>query len=280
MNFKGNAKRLDDIDLPLIGRQIGVGEDEIHALLDVESAGAGFDKQGRPKMLFEPHVFWRELGPGARRDKAAEAGLAYPKWRRNYPADSYPRLIEAMKIDEEAALRSASWGLAQIMGFNARTVGYATAKDMVLAFMEDEEAHLRAMVLFILKNGLADHLRMHNWKAFARGYNGVGFAKNGYDWKLAQAFARWQKIKDTPIPAGHVSETPVSVTRPAPHVNAAPAKRPAQSDKPSPPPSPAKPGSGAVAALLGGALVLIGAKIDAITAWASEWAHWAASFFN
>lgn len=57
-------------------------------------------------------------------------------------------------------------------------------------------------------------------------------------------------------------------------------KRPAQSDKPAAPPSPAKPGSGAVAALLGGALVLIGAKIDAITAWASEWAHWAASFFN
>ena len=57
-------------------------------------------------------------------------------------------------------------------------------------------------------------------------------------------------------------------------------KRPAQSAKPAAQPSPAKTGSGAVAALLGGALVLIGAKIDAITAWASEWAHWAASFFN
>lgn len=212
MNFKGRAKRLDDIDLPLVGRQIGVGEDEIHALLDVESAGSGFDKQGRPKMLFEPHVFWRELGSGVKRDKAAAMGLAYPKWRRNYPADSYPRLIEAMKIDEEAALRSASWGLAQIMGFNALTVGYATAKDMVLAFVEDEEAHLRAMVLFIIKTGLADHLRMHNWKAFARGYNGVGFAKNGYDRKLAQAFARWQKIKDTPVPA----ETTKASQKPAP----------------------------------------------------------------
>ena len=61
---------------------------------------------------------------------------------------------------------------------------------------------------------------------------------------------------------------------------AAPPKRPAQSGKPAAQPSPAKPGSGAVAVLLGGALVLIGAKIDAITAWASEWAHWAASFFN
>ena len=57
-------------------------------------------------------------------------------------------------------------------------------------------------------------------------------------------------------------------------------KRPAQRSSPVPTPAPAKPGSGAVAALLGGALVLIGAKIDAIAAWASEWAHWAASFFN
>jgi lysozyme len=71
----------------------------------------------------------------------------------------------------------------------------------------------------------------------------------------------------------HVRETPVSVTRPAPHVNA-------EAPKPAAQPAPAKTGSGAVAALLGGALVLIGAKIDAITAWASEWAHWAASFFN
>jgi hypothetical protein len=99
MNFKGAAKRIEDIDLPLIGREIGVGEDEIHAVLDVESAGSGFDKQGRPKMLFEPHIFWRELGPGAKRDKAAAAGLAYPKWKRNYPPDSYPRLAKAMAID-------------------------------------------------------------------------------------------------------------------------------------------------------------------------------------
>jgi len=65
-----------------------------------------------------------------------------------------------------------------------------------------------------------------------------------------------------------------------PHKPAAPPTSPAQSASPVPAPAPAKPGSGAVAALLGGALVLIGAKIDAITAWASEWAHWAASFFN
>lgn len=101
-------------------------------------------------------------------------------------------------------------------------------------------------------------------------------------WKPARRLTKDQVLAllDGPVAAPHVRETPVSVTRPAPHVNAEAPNRPAQSASPAAQPSPAKPGSGAVAALLGGALVLIGAKIDAITAWASEWAHWAASFFN
>ena len=273
MNFKGKAKRIEDIDLPLIGREIGVGEDEVHALLDVESAGAGFDKQGRPKMLFEPHVFWRELGPGPKRDAAAAQGLAYPRWKPGaYPKDSYPRLIKAIAIDEESALRSASWALPQLMGFNCKLAGYPTAKDMVLAFLDDEETHLAAMVRFIKAAGLDDELRRHDWKGFARGYNGVGFAKNGYDKKLAAAFARWQKIKDTPIPAGHVSETPVSLTRPAPHVNAKPAAQP----------SPAKEaGKAAAGGLAGGGLALAiwALWADAAQAWRDFWV-WAFSFIN
>ena len=41
MNFHGKAKRLDDVDLPRVAARIGVGEDEIHAVLDVETAGSG-----------------------------------------------------------------------------------------------------------------------------------------------------------------------------------------------------------------------------------------------
>ncbi|MTW18852.1 DUF3380 domain-containing protein [Rhodoplanes serenus] len=75
--FRGRVRRLDDIDLPKLGALIGVGEDEMHAFLDVETSGSGFDKMGRPKMLFEPHIFWRNLS-GAKRDRAVRAGLAYP----------------------------------------------------------------------------------------------------------------------------------------------------------------------------------------------------------
>lgn len=210
MNFVGKAKRLDDLDLPQVGRLIGVGEDEIHAVLDVESAGSGFDHRGRPKMLFEPHVFWRLMGDGPKRKEAESVGLAYPKWKRDYPKDSYPRLIAAMKIDADAALQSASWGLGQTMGFNHLACGYLSAAAMVEAFKDDEENHLMAMVRFINATGLADELRRHDWAGFARGYNGPGFAKNGYDKKLAASFARWQAIKDTPLPPDvETAEVPV-----------------------------------------------------------------------
>ena len=210
MNFKGKAKRLDDIDLPRIAARIGVGEDEIHAVLDVETNGRGFDAKGRPRMLFEPHVFWRELGKGEGRDIAEKKGLAYPKWRRDYPNDSYPRLLSAMSINEEAALRSASWGLGQIMGFNCILAGYPTAKAMVKDFLDDEEKHLEAMVTFIVSAKLDRFLRARDWTGFARGYNGAGFAANGYDRKLARAFDKWLRIKDTPYTPGKiVTEPPV-----------------------------------------------------------------------
>lgn len=203
MDFLGKAKRLDDLDLPKIGKLIGVGEDEIHAIIDTETRGTGFDSKNRPIILFEPHIFYKQLA--AHKPKALEGamseGLAYKTWgTKKYPPDSYPVLAEAIEIDLELALRSASWGLGQIMGFNHSLCGYGSAEEMVNKFKDDEEEHLLAMVKFIISAGLDDELRMHNWKGFARGYNGPGFAKNRYDVKLATAYARWMKIKDTPFP--------------------------------------------------------------------------------
>lgn len=195
--FKGRAQRLQDIDIPRIGGLIGVGEDELRAVMEVETSGGGFDSQGRPKMLFEPHVFWRELGDSPKRTAAEGSGLAYRKWgTAPYPKDSYSRLTQAMRIDAHAALRSASWGLGQIMGFNHRAAGYPTPGDMVAAFCDSEAAGLEAMVRFIETENLDDDLRRHDWSGFARGYNGAGYATHGYHTKLAAAYRRWQVIPD------------------------------------------------------------------------------------
>lgn len=215
INFHGAAKRIEDLDLPRVGQLIGVGEDEVHAILDVESSGSGFDKQGRPKMLFEPHVFYRNLSGGAR-DRAVQQGLAYANWRPgSYPLDSYPRLTAAMLIDETAALKAASWGLGQILGENHKSAGYATVQDMVLDFTQDEDRQLEAMIRFIKANELDVALRKHDWEAFAKGYNGAAYAAHGYHLKLKAAFERWQKIKDTPYSPTSVPPPP-DIPKPAP----------------------------------------------------------------
>lgn len=196
--FQGTAKRLDDIDLPRIGSRIKVGEDELHAFLEVESRGSGFDDYGRPKILFEPHVFY-DLLTEPQRSTAVKQGLAYEKWgTKKYPTDSYPRLFAAMKINPDAALQSCSWGMTQIMGRNYKMIGYSNVYDMVFDFMQDEENHVDKCVTFLIKTGADKYLRAHNWAKVAEIYNGKGYKKNQYDTKMKKAFDKWQKIPDTP----------------------------------------------------------------------------------
>lgn len=208
--FVGAAKRIEDVDLPRIGHEIGVGEDVIHAVLDVESRGKGFDAKDRPIILFEPHIFYRQLKrDAAKQARAVSAGLARPKWRRDYPADSYPRLHRAIEIDETAALLSASWGLGQVMGFNFAAAGFVSVQDMVRAMMADEDNHLEAMIAFIVRSGLDDELRaleaaktraarIAAARGFARGYNGNGYEANRYHIRIADRFEWWRGKPDTP----------------------------------------------------------------------------------
>lgn len=213
MNFKGSGKRITDYDIPRIGALIGVGEDEVHTLMDVESRGSGFDRYGRLAMLFEPLWFYRHLTPKqgdpnaaamlGKRERALALGLAQPTRPTSYPPESYTRLEKALAIDETAALKSASWGLGQIMGFNHVAAGYRTVQEMITAFCADEANQLQAMINFIKANKLDDELRRHDWRGLARGYNGEGYERDGYHIKLANAYAKWARIPDTPWDPAH-----------------------------------------------------------------------------
>lgn len=214
--FLGASRRLDDIDLPKLGARIGVSEDELHAFLDVETRGSGFDELGRPRILFERHKFYKYV-PADKRTAAVNAGLA-SKAPGGYGKESeqYGKLQKAIAIDRTAALYSCSWGLGQIMGFNHKLAGYDDVEAMVTDFMADEENQLNAAVTFIINTGLADELRRHDWAGFAKGYNGSNYRINRYDEKLAEAFRKWSRIKDTPLPA---TPPPVPV-QPVPSVPA------------------------------------------------------------
>jgi hypothetical protein len=161
------------------------------AVVEVETGGAGgFLTDGRPRILFEPHVFSRLT---AGRWNGTHPDIS----RRNFVrglylggAAEYGRLERAMLLDRPAALQSCSWGLFQIMGFNHRMVGHAEVADMVADARASEAAQLRQGVAFIEASGLAAALRAQDWRAFARGYNGPAFEQNAYHTKLEAAFRR------------------------------------------------------------------------------------------
>lgn len=207
----GRAKKLDDIDIPAIGSRIDVGEDPLHAVMDVEARNSGFDSANRVVMLREPHIFYRELASKPTLQKeAVRQGLAYPTWgEKTYPRDSYPSFIASLEIDERAAYRSCSWGLGQIMGFNSSLAGFDSPQAMVAAFAADEENQLLGMVNFIQTAGLddelrdlqaatSDPLRLDASARFARGYNGPGYARNNYHKKILERYNWWRKKPDTP----------------------------------------------------------------------------------
>lgn len=197
-NFRGSARRLGDQDIAQVAHNLGCGEDAIHAVLDVEARGSGFDDHGRPAMLFEPHKFYAAL-KGAEQRAAVKAGVAYPRWgMKPYPEDSYPRLQTAMAINRAAALASASWGLSQILASNFHEAGCASVEDMVARCCESEGEQLKQMAALIKAWKLDEALRVRNWKAFARRWNGPGYRRNNYDVRLAARWRWWQTKPDTP----------------------------------------------------------------------------------
>lgn len=193
-DFVGSGKRLTDADIANVAAFLGADTAAVRAVIDVEAASYGFDARGRPRILNEPHIFWRELGPGAARDQAGREGLAYARWGARPYLNSmdarYGWLARASKIDRDAALRSCSWGLGQVMGFNHEAAGFDTVTGFVADMMDGEGQQLMAMARFIKTRGLDRHMRTRDWTAFARGYNGAGFATHGYHTRLAQAYRR------------------------------------------------------------------------------------------
>lgn len=214
------SKKLSDDQIHELARNHGIEYAALKAIFEVESRGTGFHHNGEPVILFEPHVFWELLGDMGYRSlrlkmHAAEPTLLYPRWG----AHPYgPSLSQSKKLKEaselikkvmpnldpfktsdakilndvrEAALQSCSWGLGQVMGFHWKALGYKSIHDFVDNMRLSEQAQLESVIRYIKCAGLMGKLKMKNWKGFARGYNGVGYAKNKYDIKLAKAYAKY-----------------------------------------------------------------------------------------
>lgn len=191
-------RTLSQADIQAAAEQLGVEAAAVHAVHRVESRGRGFLPDGRVLILFERHIFYRELakkhGRAAAERWAREAPHICSKTPGGYRGGvaEYPRFSRAFGIDAEAAMKSCSWGMYQIMGFNHKSCGFATVDELVDAMKSGEAAQLAAFARFIAADkGLHTALKNKDWPDFARRYNGPAYQKNDYDSKLAAAYRRF-----------------------------------------------------------------------------------------
>lgn len=190
------------------------------AVVEVESAGKSLEQDGRtPRLLFERHVFYRELVKAkatADLARAVSDGLAHSDWRKatqykdqGNSAQRLALLQRARTINEECTLRSCSWGVGQTMGFLAEELKFTDARQMFAYMVKGGvPAQVECMVREIKRKGLVVKLNGHKWAEFAKVYNGPQYAKNAYDTKMAQAYNKW---KDTRLPT---SQEPAPVVVP------------------------------------------------------------------
>jgi hypothetical protein len=183
---------------------LGVEVEVVKAIKDVESSGSGYVFSNHPKILFEGHVFWKQLKnihiePSNHKD----SDILYSTWTKDhYKGDvaEYVRLQKARQININAANASASWGLFQIMGNNYKLCGCDSISDFVKRMCMSESEQLMLFVEYIKKRKLHQYLKPDHtgnipWAEFARRYNGAGYEKNKYHIKLKEAYEKYKKQK-------------------------------------------------------------------------------------
>ena len=97
-------------------KSINVPVAALHAVMDVECKGSGFNTDGTPVILFERHVFRQRLIANNKSNIAYQAMKERPDICNSASGEyglysaQHQRLTVASQYDRTSALESASWG--------------------------------------------------------------------------------------------------------------------------------------------------------------------------
>lgn len=169
----------------------------LRAFAEVESGGkSGFGPLGLPVIAFEGHWFrkfthkvYDVTHPFLSYPYVKKAG---PEWVHNNKdqVTAWKTLEEALALNHDAALKSCSWGMFQVMGFNYASCGYKTVDDFVAAMKAGEAGQLLAFVGFCKANpACLEAMRKKDFKGMAIGYNGPDYGD--YDKRIEKAYKKY-----------------------------------------------------------------------------------------
>ena len=182
---------LSEEDFRLVANELGVEIAVIKAVVSIE-AGAqmkGFWAPGIPVINFDPTMYARYKSKAISKDGAK--GEQVPPGLTGYAKKEWTQLINARKTNAQGANMGTFWGMFQIGGFNYRLCGCESVDEFVKLMAHSELEQLELFAAFITNTGMLTDLKNKNWSAFARKYNGPGYAKRGYHTKMAKAYKKF-----------------------------------------------------------------------------------------
>jgi len=170
-------------------------ESDLAAVFSVESAGNGFNSNGRMMIRFENHVFYSLWATTPSRKAQFHQHFDFRRdshkyqdhkfrlnpnggWQKQHTGSNsqdleWKALQFAQSWDDTAALKSTAFGSAQIMGKNYATLHYPNVQAMFTAFSKSIHAQMKGLVSFIAGNrDCVSGLRSGDMVQFAGCYNG------------------------------------------------------------------------------------------------------------
>jgi hypothetical protein len=182
-----NIAALDAAKIKDFAKRLGVSVKQLSAVAKVEAAGSGFDKDKRPKILFERHKFHKYTG-----GKYSVCSFSNPQ-SGGYNESSWDKLLGAVVTGEvDAAFMACSWGKFQVLGEYWDDFHYASPYALALSTVASEAGHYQLLVHYVEANRLQDEMAAlstdpETCRAFAKAYNGPGYVQFDYHNKLAAA---------------------------------------------------------------------------------------------
>lgn len=179
-------RKLSDAQLQELAMSFGYEYAALKALIDVESNQTGFsERTGRIIIQFEPAWF--------KRFKADWQNDTINKtWQANKVADQtaeWNAFNSAFAADPNAAMKSTSIGMMQIMGFHYKEIGFKTVGAMWdFAKLSEYNQVILALRWIKIVPNLSKALIVKDWQKVAYYYNGSAFKSFNYDTKLAKAY--------------------------------------------------------------------------------------------
>lgn len=176
-----------------LGKVMMIDEAAAHAVVAVESAGAGMDENQRMIIRFETHVFWRKWGKYHPDDfnlwwsfNSTTPWTEQTFRSKPFHGDQdleWESFGKARGLAEYQAIESISMGAGQLMGWHWKTLGFTDPLDMFANQQASERNQILGMFDLIAADPtMLAALQELDWWTFALKYNGSGQTSTYAEW--------------------------------------------------------------------------------------------------